>query len=201
MNILTDPLPETVEINGKPCPIEWGFRTGIRFELLVQDEGKPEILKVQEALNLYYPQGVPDIPQAIDRMLWFYRCGKEDAPSRKDGDAGEDEEPLRLDYSYEHDAAYIYAAFQEAYGIDLAAGSLHWWAFRALFQGLPEECAFQKIRGFRSVKVSGRMSKEQKDYYRRMKRIFALPASGAEQAKNDAVTQALLNGGDLTGIL
>lgn len=202
MNLLIDSLPEAVSINGAEYAIRSDFRTGIRFELLIQDDEKPEAEKLLESLLLFYPEIPDDIHGAVDRMLWFYRCGKEDEDQK--AEEAKEEAPdsdLKADYSFKHDAAYIYAAFLEAYGIDLTKTELHWWTFRALFLGLPEECAFQKIRGYRSLKISSKMSKEQKEFYRKMKRLFALPISKKEQAAHDRITEALMNGGDLSGIL
>lgn len=45
------------------------------------------------------------------------------------------------------------------------------------------------------------MPKEQKAFYRKMKRIHALPLPKDEQEKQDAITEALMNGGDLTGLV
>ena len=45
------------------------------------------------------------------------------------------------------------------------------------------------------------MTKSQKAFYRRMKSVHALPVPQEERERMDAITQALLNGGDLTGLI
>lgn len=45
------------------------------------------------------------------------------------------------------------------------------------------------------------MSKEQREFYSRMKELYALPIPDDEQEKMDAIAEALMNGGDLTGLL
>lgn len=50
-------------------------------------------------------------------------------------------------FDFIQDAPYIYAAYRQAYGIDLFAeqGRLHWWAFLYLFKGLPENTRMMEI--------------------------------------------------------
>lgn len=54
----------------------------------------------------------------------------------------------------------------------------------------------------RSVDINANMTKEQRDFYRQEERscmLFPLPAD--EEEKVDAIAEALMNGGDLTGLL
>ncbi len=198
MNLLTDALPEAVTVAGTVYPIRTDFRVSVEFELLAQDPAVQEKDKVLRALDLYYPQIPKDIQVACGQLIWFYRCGKQEA---QDGD-GEDSGDGRKVYDFEHDADYIYAAFLEQYGIDLTkAKHLHWWKFRAMFRGLDDNCEFVKIMGYRGMKIPSKMPKEQKAFYRRMKRIYALPLPEKEQQKNDAITEALMNGGDVSSLL
>ena len=55
-------------------------------------------------------------------------------------------------FDFAQDAPYIYAAFRQAYGIDLYRehGRLHWWAFLALFQALPEDTRMREIISIRA---------------------------------------------------
>ena len=45
------------------------------------------------------------------------------------------------------------------------------------------------------------MPKEQKDFYKKMKRLYALPLSKTEDDRQTAIQNALLNGGNVEGIL
>lgn len=53
----------------------------------------------------------------------------------------------RKDFDFVQDARYIYAAFWQAYGIDLFAqrDRLHWWAFMSLLGSLPDNTRFSQI--------------------------------------------------------
>lgn len=88
------------------------------------------------------------------------------------------------------------------YGIDLQdVQHLHWWKFRALFVALKEDCELKKIMGYRSIRISSSMSSEQRDFYEKMKSVYALPRPQSEQDKYDAVVSALMGDGNLEGLL
>jgi hypothetical protein len=177
MNILTDILPDSVSIAGRAWHINTEFFVGVEFELLMQDDKLTYEEKARQALTLYYPEIPPDLNAAVERLLWFYRCGTENAL----GDKGEKEDsktvkkstPAKKAYCFEQDADLIYAAFLGAYRIDLAESGLHWWKFRALFMGLPAESDIKKIMGYRTADIGG-LSKAQKKHYAKMRKLFAL---------------------------
>lgn len=198
-NILIDRLPETVPVGGRGYSIRTDFRIFILFELLWQDpELEPEE-KMRRSLLLCYPEVPGDRVRAVEALLWFYRCGREE--SRRKQEAASRHGAKRI-YSFDHDAGYIYAAFLAQYGMDLQEVEyLHWWKFRALFHALSEQTEFVKIMGYRSIDISDDMSNSQKAFYRRMKRIHALPLPKEEEEIQDAIVEALMNGGDLAGIL
>lgn len=197
-NILLDILPETVDIDGIEYRINSDFRISILFELLMQDDELGKRQKLVQGLQLYYPEIPHNVTMAVDKMIWFYRCGKETG----NGGHGSGSGRAKQIYSFEHDDDYIYAAFLEQYGIDLQdVEELHWWKFRALFRGLSEDTEFVKIMGYRSVKITSKMSKEQREFYKKMQSIHALPITDAERKADELLTEALLNGGDITGLV
>lgn len=197
-NIILDVLPETVEIDGAEYRINSDFRISILFELLMQDDEVGKRQKLVQGLRLYYPEIPHNVTMAVDKMIWFYRCGKE----TESGGHGSGSGRAKQIYSFEHDDDYIYAAFLEQYGIDLQdIEELHWWKFRALFRGLSEDTEFVKIMGYRSVKITSKMSKEQREFYKKMQSIHALPITDAERKADELLTEALLNGGDITGLV
>lgn len=201
MNILIDKIdyPDQVEMNGERYKIRTDFRISILFELMMQDDELDDTTKVRKGLELYYPILPGDLYAAVDTALWFYRCGREETEVQKRMAARRGKSPL---YSFEHDAGYIYAAFLSSYGIDLQdIKYMHWWRFRFLFNSLPKDCEFVRIMEYRGVNISDNMSKEYKDFYTKMKRMYALPLSKAEDDRQTAIQNALLNGGNMAGVL
>ena len=125
--------------------------------------------------------------ETVEAILNFYRCGK---PPKKHSGGGDDE--AVFDYAF--DDGYIYAAFKEQYGIDLNDANLHWWKFRALFMSLRADCMFTKILGYRTMPITSKMSTADRNFYQRMKKLYALPLPQSVQEKYNAIEEALLSG-------
>ena len=181
MNMLIDLLPSKVEIEGNDYAINTDFRYGILFELLMQDDDLLDDEKMYNAINLYYPSIPNNLPLAVEKMLWFYKCGKE-SEIKESSNSGK-EGPTGEIYSFEYDDDYIYAAFLEQYGIDLQDDNLHWWKFRALFKSLNENVMISKIMSYRSMRIDNNMSDSEKSYYRKMKEIYKLPDGRTREEK------------------
>ncbi|WP_404988097.1 bacteriophage Gp15 family protein [Clostridium culturomicium] len=198
MNILIDIVPTSVDIGGEDYEINSDFRTSILFELLMQDEGLSDEEKIIQALELYYPVIPQNLNEAVEQMLWFYRCDKEVREFKGKG-TGKSSSQI---YSFEYDDDYIYSAYLDQYGIDLQdIEYLHWWKFKAMFKALKEDNMIVKIMGYRSMDISKIKDKEQKEYYTKMKKLYEIPKSKNEVEKINDIEEALLNGGDLSKVL
>ena len=81
-NIILDVLPETVEIDGAEYRINSDFRISILFELLMQDDEVGKRQKLIQGLKLYYPEIPQNMTEAVEKMIWFYRCGRETESDR-----------------------------------------------------------------------------------------------------------------------
>lgn len=133
--LLEDGLPETLE----GVPIYADFRNMVRFELILQDQGLSDAQKARLGLAQLFAELPPGgAEHAVSLLMWFYLGGK---PPAGDGADGPARRPERA-YDFEQDSGRIYAAFLQAYGINLATVAfLHWWEFLALLEGLPESTA------------------------------------------------------------
>ena len=172
-NILIDELPKTVTVDGEEYPIEWNFRAAILFELLMDDPDYSAPEKIEQALLLFYPKEIPvNIDTAVDEVIKFYLCGEDLSKEQETG--GWRRKRSRKNYSFEQDAAYIYAAFLSEYGIDLnSVEGLHWWKFSALFSALGENHKISQIMYYRDVSLKGKSGSEKK-FLTEMKRKYAL---------------------------
>ena len=140
MNLLIHKLP----IQVKEMKINTDFRISILFELLMQNQKMRKELKIMKALQLYYPdfEKISNYEIAIEQMLWFYKCGKELDNSNK---RNTNHNRYNQIYSYEFDDTYIYSAFLQQYHIDLQEVEyMHWWKFKAMFDGLSEDTEILK---------------------------------------------------------
>jgi len=165
---------------------------------MIQDDELDDKEKIYNALLLYYPVIPDNLEEAIKQILWFYRGGKD----INEGSSGVSMGKSTRAYSFEYDDDYIYSAFLTQYGIDLQdIEDLHWWKFKAMFRALKENNEIVKIMGYRSMTINTNMSKEQKDFYSNMKRIYAIPMSKSKKQKVTEIENALMENGDLRGIL
>ena len=200
MNILIDLVPNKVTIENKEYEINSDFRTSILFEMMMQDTEINDKEKIIIALELYYPILPSNVYEAIEKLLWFYRGGKDILTSKSKG-VGKSVSQI---YNYEYDDEYIYSAFLDQYGVDLQdIEYLHWWKFKAMFKALKEDNMITKIMSYRSMDLSKIKDKEQKAYYKKMKDLYKLPdnISSSEKEKLKEIEKTLLNGGDLSKVL
>ena len=195
MSILTEPLPEALDILGTVYPIHWDHRTMLRIDELLTEELSDDE-RGAEILTLFYGEIPDDVETTTEAMIWFFRCGKGE---KEETEGGKDSAPVRPDFSYQLDADLIYAAFLDQYGVDLATEDLHWWKFRALFDALKPDHVFSEVRKCRSIRITRDMTPEQKKYYKAMKKLYALPRP--EQQEIDDVTAALMGDGNVMGVL
>jgi hypothetical protein len=195
MNLLTDVAPRSVEIEGQSYAFDADFRNCIKFENLMFDPEIPDDTRAVLALNLFYPVIPQNVPEAFQRILWFYAAGQE---SEKGQSRGNRQKRI---YSLEYDADYIFAAFLADYRIDLnEIDFLHWWKFRALFSGLKPDNLICKIMEYRAADTN-RMKGEERKFYQKMQRLYALPVPREEREKCDDIADALMRGGDISEVL
>lgn len=152
MNILTDALPKCVRVGGNVFEIETDFRAGVSFAIMIE-AGEENLV---ELCKPFFPDGIPrDITGAVEAIIFFFRGGeKEEKETSK--------KATKPVYSFDVDKEAIYSDFWHYYNVDLANEGLHWWSFRSLLMGLPEESNFKKRIYYRTCNLRDLPKKEQK---------------------------------------
>lgn len=186
-------LPEKVLVKKVDLYFNTDYKVWIEYSNLILNDEIDKELKIFKSINLCYRDGIKileyiDIETAFDYIMWFFLCGKKNTDN--DEDKKKDLKPI---YSFEEDWDYIYSAFYECYNIDLFDIELHWWKFKSLFNSLSDDCQFSKILGFRAMTISSKMSKEQKKYYRKMKRIYALKDKTSAEERESSFAKSLMS--------
>lgn len=190
MNFLTEELPDSITVDNIHYSIDTDFKTWIKIYYELNKGTKKGIINAL-VLAMGDIQVKFDLGKALEAICGFMQCGEEVSGTAKGKKC--------LDFAY--DSKYIYAAFMQQYKIDLTETNMHWWKFRALFDGLDSNTKIMKIIEIRSVNLSEIKNKEQKAYYAKMQKQYRLPLSGFDKAINDELTKALKEGRDLSGIL
>ncbi|WP_316711528.1 bacteriophage Gp15 family protein [Peptoniphilus grossensis] len=183
---MIDGAPKEIYVDSLKYNINYDFRYGLLFEELMNDKSISDSEKFYLAIKLYLDnQYVENYEEAITQIFNFYLCGEK--PNQKKG-SKKRQNPV---FSYEEDAGLIFAAFKEVYNIDLVEDKIHWWKFRALFDALPESCQFRKVVGYRAIEIKNEMSNSEKNFYKEMKRIYALEDKRTLEEKEADFANAL----------
>lgn len=200
-NYLTNGLPRGVYLYDYYLEFNTDFRKWIKYEeLMLDDKNQDKETLLVNIFNLCFKDGLQVLDYieadiAINQILWFFTLGgftEKELPEVED----DDEEKVvkrksKIIYSFIHDWGFIYSAFMQCYGIDLFDTELHWWKFKSLFDCLSEETQFSKILGYRSIVINSKMSKEEKKFYRNMKRIYGLPDTRTEEEKEASFARSM----------
>ena len=172
INLLFDPLPQCVQVDGTEYPVVTDFRDWIAFSDLMMDPELSHQAKMAAAMQWYTDDRPPDIVKAIQALKWFFIAAPllSNRQHRRMG-SGSDRHLL----SYAQDAPYILGAFRQCYGMDLIRiAYLHYWEFRSLMQALPEDCPLKKRMAYRAADLSKIQDDKERDRIRRIQAEIAI---------------------------
>ncbi len=200
-NYLTNGLPRGVYLYDYFLEFNIDFRKWIKYEeLMLDDENQDKETLLVNIFNICFKDGLQVLDYieadiAINQILWFFTLGgfaeKELPEVEEDDEEKVVKRKSKIIYSFIHDWGFIYSAFMQCYGLDLFETELHWWKFKSLFDCLSEETQFSKILGYRSIVINSKMSKEEKKFYRNMKRIYGLPDTRTEEEKEASFARSM----------
>lgn len=192
MNMIMDRLPYYVYIKGKRYKINTDYRNMLKFEMIMQDTSIKDSEKLLKSLRLFYPaffeiieQGKEVIDEAINQLIWFYKCGKDQENHKQKKGSSGNKRPI---YSYDLDDKYIFSAFWHDYKVDLTKDKIHWWKFKAFELGLNDGNMYEKIKSYRSYEGKDKEMKELKKYWQ-----LPLPKNVTDEA--DEIAKKLMQKG------
>ena len=189
INLLLDDIDEIVK-NRIKIDFDTNFRIGIAFEIMMQNPKYSMQAKTYQALKLFYPEinQIKDFKKAIDDIIWFYSCGKNEEKTSQKSKKNKNKQI----YSYVFDNDLIYSAFKDQYNVDLEEVEyLHWWKFRAMFNGLKSDNRIVEIMGYRAVDLSKIKDKEMKKHRKQLQEEYKLPDMRSEEEKEKDFAEAL----------
>lgn len=180
-------LPDTVIVSGSTFLIRPGYRNILRILRMLDD---PELLPSHKPMLLRQWFYVEDAPDDFLSPFYAFLAGEQ----KQDGSNIQT-------FCFEFDAPEIYAAFWQEYGMDLLQTELHWYQFQILLTGIMGgENAFSRKVRLRTLDTS---KYENKAELERAKAAVQIPAvvGRTEQKLHDAITEALISGGDIAGLV
>lgn len=181
-------LPKSAQIGGKKYEINADFRDVLEILAYLNDQNKPEYLRWQIALGLFYEGNIPqeDQLEAMEYLANFISYG------------GREEKPGPKLIDWEQDAQMIISDINKVAGTDVRSSAfLHWWTFLSYFYGIGEG-QLSTVVAIRSKRRKGKkLEKYEEEYYRENKdRIeFKKKYTAEEKAALDRFT-TWLQGGD-----
>lgn len=181
MNLLVEDAPRTLH----GCPINTDFRAMVQLELLIRDPEVNATDKIMLGIGLLFQDGIGDMSpiEAWDALLWYYGGGEDKDPAEEEKPsqrAREARPRARRVYDFEQDAANIYAAFRQVYGVDLQREALHWWEFRAMLFSLPDSCLQGRVMMYRATDTS-KLKGAEKKRIQQLQRQYAIKDARTEE--------------------
>lgn len=174
-------LPKSLTVDGAEYEIDTAFLTWAEIYSVLTDREKTDAEKFGAVLSCYHV--LPNsLESAFKEAIWFYRRGKDE---EKDGDKdGTQKRPV---FDLEYDFPLLCAAFRGQYSIDLRRDALHWWEFWELFEGLHQDELIVKVMGWRGAETGKIKNKSEKQFIRKMRRIYRLPDRRSVEEKDAAM--------------
>lgn len=158
-------LPACVTVGGVAYKVKTDFRYGLMFTRFVRER------QAASEYAAFFDGETPQLgKEALDALASFYAASPTLPRSM-----GDDGEPL---VDWKQDAELIFAAFWEAYGIDLFAMRLHWHKFLALFRSL-HDTKLNDVIGYRAWKAGDKTKHEA--VMRRLKAAWRLEVEDVQE--------------------
>lgn len=167
MNILSDKLPTKIRVKNNVYDINYDYRTIINILLAFEDAELTKDEQMYIMLKNLYKQDIPenDIEEALKKGIKFIDGGvvEENKANEK-----------RI-YSFKKDGNYIFSGINQTHHIDLTEKTnLHWWVFLSLFMDMSADCTFGELIYYRKRKNENKLTKEEKEQYRKIKKLVDL---------------------------
>lgn len=177
---LYDKLPDRVTYKGKEYPLDLSFRRVLAVSDLM-DEPLPDETKLQIALDLLVTSKHPVEAGLLTAVMDVITL---DRPKRK---------VKQKVIDLQKDWQYIYAGFQQAYGINLFRDDLHYLEFLALLNSLPGNTRMSQIIDIRTKPIpkATKYNQEQIARLTELKAEFALSDPGDFQKGLNRLFDAL----------
>ena len=193
-SLLTDSLPDSIELDGRRLEIYTDTMTALQCLTMIDDEDIPEAIRVSRVIEATIkksgeitPSMYVDAFSAILRFLKGYNV------------EGRRSSEQLLSYSQDH--ALIVASFRQAYGMDNEdIQRTHWWEFQALLSGLPEDTRLSQVIALRGREIDPKAPPAEKMRLQKAKALVRIRKRKRKgETGYDIVSRGLIEGDILNG--
>ena len=178
LNVLYDKFPDSVQADGRSYPVKTDFRVWLKLADTFSDKNLPPEQAGSAFLSVFRSPVRQVSEPLLDAVFGFLKADAlyyhselaEDAPEKIPPEGAS--APV---FDWKFDSRFLLGDFLHFYQINLlTADFLHWFAFRALFDALPEDSVCMKRIAYRSADIS-QLSEKEKKRIRKIKRAVAIP--------------------------
>lgn len=170
MNLFYEDYPVTIKVHGRNIRIITDFREYIRLQDALQDDSLTGNQKYAIICEYFVDDCTID-ESAIHALTAFMAMEDIEQAGVIVRDSGN-----KQLYSFSIDFPYILSAFVQVYGINLQTIKyMHWWKFRILFNGLPENTEIKQRIMYRNIDLSTIKDKEERKRIRKIQMAIKLP--------------------------
>ena len=176
MNLFYEDYPESIMADGQKIRIRTDFREYIRLIDLLKTDKLRDYEKWQFIIQYFHDR--PDnMASALDGLVDFVNLEQmREKISESDEDNQEETVDNRPLFSFQYDYPYIRSGFLSSYGINLRTIEyMHWWEFRLLFDGLPEDTEIKKRIMYRSINPAEIKDNEERKRIIKIQNAIRLP--------------------------
>ena len=173
MQLLYEPLPDSIPVGGSDYAILTDFRDWLKFGDLLKDDALEAAEKLDFMRNWFVE--IPDemTAEMFTGLRDFYRM-KALEPDKPEQEHDGLQKPPTFDWCL--DAACVMADFRRFYQVNLLTiPYLHWWEFFSLMKALPDESQVFRRIAIRSADLSKITDKEQKRAVMEAQMRIAIP--------------------------
>ena len=178
MNILFEPFPDSISVDGTEYRILTDFREWLRFSEMISDGAITDEEKASLCGMWIDPEPKMITAGMITALYDFFHANELEysPPSQEDDEEAEPELPKPPILDFCIDAKFILGDFRRFYNIDLLhIDYLHWWEFLSLLRALPDESMTKRRIGYRSIDLNEIPDKRQRAQIAKIQRQIALP--------------------------
>ena len=145
IDLKTKALPDTVLVDGEAFTLNTDYRLWLRF---IQEYNQAVRKRETQLADVSY-LFAEEVPEYCDISILLNFANP---PKQLPRPIGERHDVIA--YDYDIDADLIFAGFMEQYKINLLETDMHWYVFKALFEGLSPETEIGRVMGYRCYKKS-----------------------------------------------
>lgn len=175
MNLFYEEYPNVIVVGGEEIPIITDFREYIKLMDMLKDDSLSSQEKIY-CLSQYFLKTPCDFAGAMNALTDFVTMkSRYDSVEEENADSEEVENRKEV-YSFEYDYPFIFSAFLSEYGINIRTIQyLHWWEFKMLFDGLPEDTEIKRRIMYRSIDLNTIKDKKERERIQKIQNAIRLP--------------------------